>query len=339
MVRFSSLGDIVLSSVVTQQLSRHFPQADITFLTKSKYVSLAAMLSGVTQVRGYDYKVSFLSLISDLRKENYDFLVDLHTNWRSFWIRNLSGPAQKTHYRSSRLRRMAIVALPSLPLQAVSTTSAYLETLSEFGIPLQNLKPSLQLGSQELEQAQQFLRERKIDLQIPLIAVAPGARWESKRWPAERFSEVARQLKQQTNSQIIFFGSRPESDLLHFLSQQIKESILAIDLPYNLVAGLIQKCRLMISNDSGLMHIASALNIPTVAIFGPTHPRLGFAPNGNRSVVLTSNQPCSPCSLHGKNKCFQPARYCLENISVEMVLNACHSLLNVGKVELASPEK
>ena len=95
----------------------------------------------------------------------------------------------------------------------------------------------------------------------------------------------------------------------------------------------------MVSNDSGLMHISSALGVPTVAIFGPTHPKLGFAPAGPNNMVLTTNQPCSPCSLHGQSQCFQPSQYCLDKITVEMVWEAATKLLRRQAAALAADEK
>jgi heptosyltransferase-2 len=101
----------------------------------------------------------------------------------------------------------------------------------------------------------------------------------------------------------------------------------AVNLPLNEFMSLINRCDCFVTNDSGPMHIASALGVPVVAIFGPTHPNLGFSPIGSANVVLTANVECSPCSLHGEKKCHEKSRYCMDLIEPEMVTDAVGKLL------------
>jgi len=337
-VRFSSLGDIVLASVVTQQLKQKYPLSRITFLTKTKYELIARLLPGVSRVIGYDSSESLLLFIHRLKQDKFDGLVDLHDNWRSFWVRRLVSADRKLKYRSHRLKRNVMVRLPLLPIQPLSTVQSYLRSLTDLGIQSSALEPRLVTESQDQNEAQNFLTERGVPPGAFLIGIAPGAKWESKRWHLERFAQVSVRLQQIYQARVIFFGSQLESDLIISLAEQVPGSLPAVNLEFNLVAALTQKCGLMICNDSGLMHISSALKVPTVAIFGPTHPRLGFALVGAHCVVLTTNQPCSPCSLHGEKKCFQPVRFCMDNISMEMVLEAARNLLHQEKPVLIADE-
>lgn len=337
-VRFSSLGDIVLASIVTQQLKQKYPLSHLTFLTKTKYESIARLLPGVNRVIGYDSQESLLLFIDRLNQDKFNCLVDLHSNWRSFWVRRLVSADRKLKYRSHRLKRNVMVRLPLLPIQPLSTVQSYLRSLTDLGIQSSALEARLVTESRELKEAQNFLTQRRVPLGTFLIGIAPGARWETKRWHLERFAQVSLKLQQIYQARVIFFGSQQESDLIFSLSEQVPESLPAVNLEFNLVTALIQKCRLMISNDSGLMHISAALTVPTIAIFGPTHPKLGFAPQGAGCTILTSNQPCSPCSLHGEKRCFQPARFCMDNISIEMVLEAARNLLHREKPALIADE-
>ena len=338
-VRFSSLGDIVLTSVVTQQLKQRYPGSEITLLTKGKYYSLAGLLPGVSRVIGIDQKSGLLSQISQLSRENFDCLIDLHSNWRSFWIRKLVPAERSTKYNSRRFRRIRMVKFPQTTNGCLSTSEAYLQSLSPLGITASNSKPLLILKSEDQKQAETFLNTHDILSNTPLIGIAPGARWETKHWHTERFADVARKLQRIHQARLLLFGSPDESGLLEYLAKQVEGSVIARGLSYNQLAALISKCRCLISNDSGLMHISAALQVPTVAIFGPTHPKLGFAPKGDHTVVLTTNQPCSPCSLHGKKKCHQPSRYCMDNITVEMVIESANRLIERSKPSLAVNEK
>jgi len=89
----------------------------------------------------------------------------------------------------------------------------------------------------------------------------------------------------------------------------------------------MSKCDLIVTNDSGLMHLAVALSVPVVAIFGPTHPSLGFAPLGDNDRVICDNVDCSPCSLHGEKKCRMIQKYCFEKISPQRVKEEVESIL------------
>lgn|SRR5574341_111596 len=338
-VRFSSLGDIVLTSVVTQQLERNFPDSRITILTKSQFLSLARILPGVSEVKGYDSRQSLFSLIGELNREKFDTIIDLHSNWRSFWVRKLTRAERTVRYRSHRLKRLNMVLFPGLKTAPVSTTQCYLDSLLKLGISANGVQPRLQPKGEDLQEANSFLLRLGVEPGKLLIGFAPGARWETKKWHPEKFAQLARQLQEKLKSRIVFFGSAEESDLLEDLAERVPHSLVAKNLELNFLAALIQKCGLMISNDSGLMHISSALGVPTVAIFGPTHPKLGFAPIGSNNIVLTANQPCSPCSLHGQDKCFQPTQYCLDNITVETLLEAALELLRRQATVLAADEK
>jgi heptosyltransferase-2 len=338
-VRFSSLGDIVLTSVVTQQLKQQYPGSEITFLTKTKYHSLARLLPGVSRVASIGQKSGFLSQIFQLSRDRFDCVIDLHSNWRSFWVRKLIPAESSTKYNSRRFRRIRMVKFPQVTNGCLSTSDAYLQSLTPLAITATGLKPLLVLNPEDHRQAEAFLTTQGFTSDSPFIGIAPGARWETKRWHKERFTDIAKKLQRTHQSRLLLFGSLDESGLLEYLAKQVEGSVIARGLSYNQLAALISKCRCVISNDSGLMHISAALNVPTVAIFGPTHPKLGFAPQGDHTVVLTTNQPCSPCSLHGKKRCHQPSRHCMDNIAVEMVADSALKLMERFKPSLAANEK
>ncbi|OGC90212.1 MAG: hypothetical protein A2142_08475 [candidate division Zixibacteria bacterium RBG_16_48_11] len=338
-VRFSSLGDIVLTSVVTQQLKQHYPDSEIAFLTKEKYSSVARLLPGISRVVCLDHNSGLVSLISQLSHDKFDYLIDLHSNWRSFWVRKLVPAERSTKYNSGRFKRILMVKFPNKANGHLLTSAAYLQALVPLGIVASNIQPSLVLNPEDLKQADIFLTSQGIRSGTPLIGIAPGARWETKRWHTERFADTAKKLQRTHQARLLLFGSPDESGLLEYLAKQVEGSVIARGLSYNQLATLISKCRCVISNDSGLMHISAALQVPTVAIFGPTHPKLGFAPKGDHTVVLTTNQPCSPCSLHGRKKCYQPSRYCMDNITVEMVVESAIRLIERPQSSLAVNEK
>jgi heptosyltransferase-2 len=101
----------------------------------------------------------------------------------------------------------------------------------------------------------------------------------------------------------------------------------AHNLRLDQVAGIMSGCKLIVTNDSGLMHLAVSLSVPVVAIFGPTHPSLGFSPLGPNDRVICDDVPCSPCSLHGEKKCRMPRKICFENITPRRVISEIEKVL------------
>jgi heptosyltransferase-2 len=153
------------------------------------------------------------------------------------------------------------------------------------------------------------------------VLLAPGAGRRTKEWPAERFAEVAERLVAQ-GRRIVLLGSAVERDLLETVAagvpREAREIVAGPD-PADLPA-IVARCPIALTNDSGILHLAEACGARVVAIFGPTHPRLGFAPLGPRSVAIHGGISCSPCDLHGPDACPKRHHRCMRDVPVERVL-------------------
>ena len=321
---------MVLASVVSKALRENFPDSEIDFLTRDKYTSLAGLLPGVNRVISYQPGKSFSYHAKEINRASYDCLIDLQVNWRSFWLRKHIHAKRKLTCNKDRLLRWLIVLLPTISKKTYSVKKSYLDCIRQIGVNPNAYRPGLTMKPPLREKAEEFLSDLKLSPKTTLVAIAPGAKWETKRWDKEKFISVANRLQLDRDARILAFGSREESGLLSEFSRDVKDCLPLPGIELPTLAALLSKCSLLIGNDSGLMHMAAALNVPTIAIFGPTHPRLGFAPNGDKTMILTSNQPCSPCSLHGRSKCFQPSRYCMDKITPEHVLDSALKFLSEG---------
>ena len=135
---------------------------------------------------------------------------------------------------------------------------------------------------------------------------------------------------EEREGRVLVFGGPGEEDLAARVAQGMGSSaIVASGLSPGQLMALIGGCDLFITNDSGPMHMATALDVPVVGIFGPTHPLLGFWPLGDEDVVLSADLPCSPCSLHGERKCHRGSTWqCLESVEVQDVFKAALGILD-----------
>ena len=164
----------------------------------------------------------------------------------------------------------------------------------------------------------------------PLLAVAPGARWPTKRWPVERFAAVAQDLAQERGAAVVVLGGPDESRLASALCDNLDVPVIHVagTQPLMHSAALLSRCSLLISNDSGLMHMATALQVPVVAIFGPTVREFGFYPFQARAEVVSEPLPCRPCSTKGSIRCPRGHHACMQDISSARVLAAARTMWN-----------
>lgn len=334
-IRLSSLGDIVLTTPVIAALKVEFPESKIYFLTKARYSDLLKADPRIFAVVEFDPEgkhkgvKGFLKLISELRSHDFDLLVDLHGNIRSFFVRHLVPCRKRLKYPKKWMVRFLMVHCKFIQTKPIHTVDSYLEILSRLQIKIEKKNPRIFPDHHDTKFAGNFLLEHGVKKDDILLGVHPGARWDTKRWDHEKFTQVCRILIDGLNAKVVLMGEDREEEIIRKIKSSLPamKVIPSVGLTLGELAALIARCDCIISNDSGPMHLASALGVPVVAIFGPTHPKLGFAPLGPASVTLCADVECSPCSLHGKKKCSKESRTCMDLIKPEMVINTVEQLI------------
>ncbi len=312
-VRLSALGDIVLALPTVEALRARFPGAHLAFLARDPE---GRILEGVRAIdRLVLWPGGSAPLPEEIRAETWDLLVDLSSTGRS--RRLLAGvrAGRVLRARKETLRRFAFVKLRALGGARVRISSAIdrmAGALAGLGIERDGRMPRL------------AARGRRGG--VPRVLLAPGGGRATKRWPAERFAAVARSLLEQ-GARVVLAGSSEEVALLEEIARDAgaahreRIEIVAGADPATLPA-LVASCDVALTNDSGLLHIAEACGVPVVALFGPTHPRLGFAPWRPESVALRVDIECSPCDVHGPERCPKGHHRCMLDLSVNRVRSA-----------------
>jgi heptosyltransferase-2 len=323
------MGDVILTTPALAALKARYPEAHLDFVVKQRYRELLQnhpLLNGLFLL---SQENGILSLGRQLRRQHYDIILDLHANLRSRFLTAILPASTKLRYGKRALRRRAMVRCRYRPPEAPHVVDLYLECLRPLGIDVPRDRPRLSLSEDDLKFREEFSREHQLSGPRPLVGLHPGARWPSKRWPAERFARLGRELRERSNAKILVFGGPEEKDLAYWVADEIGQPAqLALNLSLGQLMALIGGCDLFVTNDSGPMHLGTALGVPVVAIFGPTHPMLGFWPLGEEDTILTAGLSCSPCSLHGERGCPRKNWRCLEGIHVKDVLRASQGVLD-----------
>ncbi|MFN0117907.1 MAG: lipopolysaccharide heptosyltransferase II [Elusimicrobiota bacterium] len=330
-IRFSSLGDVVLTTAIFPNLKKHWPEAEIHVLTKKAYSSVFLRNSCVDKVIDYDSSVDgFSQLAARIRNEKFDVIIDLHGNLKSWCLRFLAGaPLTVVVQKRTFDRRLLVWFKQISPWLKKSVRERILDCLSILDVPIISTETRLYP-----KVADQYLHDLAIPEDALLIGLAPGAKHATKRWPVSRFIEAANRLGELPKAIIFVLGDKSDQAVADQLVKHLR-------VPYRNLAGITNmedlisvtsKMSLLLTNDSGLMHIAEALNVPLVAMFGPTVRAFGFAPYRiNSRVAEVRDLNCRPCTLHGDTVCPLKHHKCMEDIDVNAVLFTASSLLEKTK--------
>jgi len=332
-VRLSSIGDIILMTPLLRNLRRHFPGAQIDVATKVAFGDLLRhhpAIDHLYQVVPEEGAAGLRTLGASLRQQRYDVVLDIHKNFRSFQLtRAAHAPVVLRHEKFIWRRWLFVQFKWNMLRQAPPIRQRYIAAASPLGVVDDGLPPELFWTAEEDRAAESSLRLAGWDGVAPLAAFAPGAGFFTKRWPVEYFAETAQKLSSRGNF-IIMLGGQQDQELAATIQRTLthQHASFAGKTSLLVAAAILKKCRVLVANDSGLMHMAEAVGIPLIAIFGSTTRELGFFPQLKTSRVLENvNLRCRPCSHLGKSKCPQGHFLCMRAISPQQVVAAIDELL------------
>ena len=327
LIRFSSAGDLILTSPFVRCCRARYPEAEIHFITSRAFAPLVEHSPYLDRIITIEPGTTLRELArqkSELIRENggdYDIVFDLHNSIRSRYFRATIGREvaviRKPTFRKWLLVKRKINRLrPIVPIP-----ERYLAIGAPFGIVNDGAGLDLFIGNTHPPLLP--LADR------PTIALAPGARHATKRWPAERFAALGNQLASERNARIILLGGEAERDLAAQVARGIGGDVLNLCGRLSLLetAAAIDCCSIVVSNDSAVAHIAAARSCPVVAIFGSTVQEFGFAPYGvPMAVVEIEGLYCRPCTTIGRSECPEGHFRCMLEITPAMVIGAVEQL-------------
>ncbi len=327
-IRFSSLGDIVLTAGVVESLRRRYPDARMTFLTKNQYVPVFDSDSRIYRVVGID-GIETPPEIRDLLGENtYDVVIDLHANLRSLFVVSLLKSPMKLRIQKHAFARRMMIWSRNMYRRRFDTLGQYHSTLSPLGITEQNL-PVIIPDQSAVGKAKELLAAIREPNNRRIIGIAPGAKHATKRWNEISFARLAESLIDSGYS-VVFIGDSKDTEIVGRIQTTMTHNTQSFAGTFDIrdAIGLISQLDFLVCNDSGPMHLAGALGIPFAALFGPTHPDLGFCPGYPNGHIIHTGLKCSPCSIHGSSPCRMKKRECMDNITPEQVMKIVHCLVD-----------
>jgi lipopolysaccharide heptosyltransferase II len=339
-VRFSSVGDILLSSLLVRTFRKRFPSCRLDFVVKEEYADLVQHNPNLTNVLPFARNGTFAELQelrATIQRTRYDLVIDIHDSVRSRFLS--LGAKRVVRIDKRKLARFLLVKLKINMYEefggAPSVALRYLEPVSHLGVEDDGNGLECFVSEKERETADALLSRAGFGTQKKFIGICPSAKHANKMWPAENFAGVASEVWNRHHQPIVLFGSESEVERCIEIEGRIRGAtrecqVLNLAGKVNLMetAAVMDRCPMVISNDSGLMHLAASRKRSVLAVFGPTVQELGFFPFGTKSLVIENEGlKCRPCTHIGLTTCPKGHFRCMNDITIERVTDAAHMLL------------
>ncbi|HXW25117.1 MAG TPA: lipopolysaccharide heptosyltransferase II [Xanthobacteraceae bacterium] len=371
LIKLSAVGDVVHTIPVLNKLRRRYPSARIDWLVTPAIGELIRHHPGVSNVilfSRHDWSTPWrpaalgriAKLAAELRRTRYDLIVDMHGQFRTAFFalaagapvrigfdrpraevwsaseRTFPAEAYKHAWKGARehswLAYTHRIAVPSLDVHAVDR---YLSVGPMLGLDDGPADFSFPVPAAAAARTEALLRANGIATGSPVLLCAPGTNWETKHWRAERFAEVARHFLKR-GWRIVLIGSERERAVCARVAAAAPGTVdLCAQTALTELAALVRRSDGCITNDSGPMHLAVALDRPVVSVFGPTDA-LWIGPYGRPDAVLRADLPCAPCYLRELRHC-RHGHACMEEITAAAVIARMEATLADARAEALQP--
>jgi heptosyltransferase-2 len=306
-IRLDRIGDMVITTPIFRALKEKWPDVQVTALTNPVNKNIVINNPFIDCILVYDRENMHKSLNSRLiffrsiREKKFDLVIDPYLDYElktSFITRFVGNRFRLGFEFAGRGIFYNIRYNPNV--FPVSTEKRHmidydLDLLTHIGIETQKRQPEIFLSTNEKENAFKLLKEAGADPESKIIGIHPGGNYQSQRWPVKRFAAISDHLITNYDVKVILFAGQAEKQLLsEFRGYAVNTPIFLEDLSLREFMSTLSHCSLFLCNNSGPLHIAAALNIPTVSTMGPTIP-YHWWPYGKDHIVLRKNVDCSPC--------------------------------------------
>ena len=306
-IRFSSIGDLVLTSPVVRCIKQQLPTCELHFLTKSSYASIVNSNPFIDKV--HTLNDSTKNLIQTLRSEHFDVVIDLHKNLRTSRIKKALG-IKSYAFPKLNIEKWLLVNFKRKSMPDLHVVDRYFEAVKALNVT------NDQQGIDFFIPKEEEVNVTEVYGLKNYLAVAVGAQFATKRLPEHKLVEILSQI----NQPIVLLGGKEDQTL----GENLKTSLvtktvfnLCGELSLTQSASMVKQSSALLTHDTGLMHIGSAFNVPIISVWGNTVPELGmyaYRPKQNENIHIhqVENLSCRPCSKIGHQKCPKGHFKCME---------------------------
>jgi len=309
-IRFSSIGDIVLTTPVIRCLKEQIPNVEIHYFTKKAFKGILENNPYIIKIHTFEKNIK--EVAKELKNEKFDFVVDLHNNLRSLQTKNILRRPSAS-FTKLNFKKFILVNFKMNKMPAVHVVDRYMKTVEKLGV--KNDGKGLDYFIPEQDEV--AVSALPISHQNGYVGFVIGAKHTTKKLPAEKIIAICKRI----SLPIVLLGGKEDSKQAEEIEKAVGTNIYNACGKYNLnqSASLVKQAGKIITHDTGLMHIAAAFKKQIFSVWGNTVPAFGFAPympGEHSKIVEVKNLSCRPCSKIGYNKCPKGHFKCMMNIDV-----------------------
>ena len=315
-IRFSSIGDILLMTPLIRAARERHPQAHLAFLTKAAFAPLISDNPRLNEVITLLPEQGLASLATAIRAKKFTHIMDLHGSLRTRALRLLV-PGSWGGYNNHRVAREILIRFKkNVYPRDIPVPERYFDAARRLGVSPDGGPPEFFLSPRATQEADDWLGASGLPSDRKLVALAPGAAHNTKRWPAEYWRELVHRLT-ENGVAVVIVGGPEDAELGRSVSEAggPLAASAAGRLSLQGTGALLSRSLALVSGDTGVMHMATGVNTPVVALFGPTVRAFGFFPYSSRAVVLERDLSCRPCTAWGTERCPLGHHRCLRDIT------------------------
>jgi ADP-heptose:LPS heptosyltransferase len=297
-IKFGGIGDVLLSTPVLANLRKHFSDAEIYFLTHSSCREIFIDNPYITRYLTYNFgEPDSQRLLRSIKKHKFDLVIDLYGNPRTALVTHKSKAKYRVGY-DFRYRKYAYNTIVKGPRESIHNVEFHFNALREIGVPIVSNKLEFFITNFHKELADKFIFEAELDKK-DIFGILISGGWESKKYKTNDFIELIKKIKEKFDVNILLiWGVERERKESEIIKKETGDNVYLTpqtDLKYS--SAIMRKCKLVIGNDSGLLHLAVASDVPAIGIYGPTNP-LSQGPFGGKSLVVRNEElDCLSCNL------------------------------------------
>lgn len=332
-IRFSSIGDVILSTPMLRCLRAKFPDSEIDFLIKKEFAPVLKGNPHISNIIEFDKSSGTKELLhmrAKVKAGKYTHVIDIQNNMRTVFIRTAIG-ASVTSFSKRIIARYFLIRFKKNIYKDVKPVYLrYFEAVAKLGVVYDEQGTELFYSDEDKQFVMQELALQGVTAAQPILVVAPGAQWANKRWLPSGFAQSADELAKKHNFTVVLLGGKGDIETCNEVQQLMHHpSIMLAGKPGLMQsAALISMASIVLTNDTGMLHMAQAVDTAVVAVFGPTTQELGFYPLPHKSRVAESPESCRPCTQKGLNTCPKTHFNCMKNVNPEKVILLSEELLS-----------
>ena len=303
-VNVNWVGDVIFSSPIFKALKEAHPKAHISCLAVPRVREVLESIPFIDEIIVYDEKgrhrnpLAKLKLIFQLRRKHFDVAFLLHRSLTRALLVYLAGIPQRVGY-DEKNRGKFLTHKVEFPDEQVHRSDHYLKVIESFGIPVNDRQCRLNVSQKAQKDVEEILKSSNVSESDFILIINPGGNWNLKRWPIENFAKLVGRIVADFNTRIIMSGAENDQSLFRKLRSLTHHDVINLTGQTNLkqLIALMGRASIVISADTGPLHMANAVGSDVISIYGPTRPEITGPRGSGKAFVLQSNVGCNqePC--------------------------------------------